>query len=439
MRTRRLIALAGTLAILGPALLAAEDRPVVRRVDFESIVHPWSAARITKAIDLAETQNEDLVLIRVDTPGGTVDAMNDIVKRMLNSKVPVVVWVGPSGSHAASAGFFILSAADVAAMAPGTRTGAASTVFMGGENREDDVLLKKANEDGAALCRSIADRRGRDVEACEEAVFSAKAWEETVALERGVIDLIAATEEELLEALDGRVIRRFDGSNVTLRTGNAEFRETEFSFRHQFMEILALPMVAYLLFTLGMVGIYVEFNHPGAIFPGVVGALCLLLFLLSAQALPVNAIGVLLILLGAVMFILEIKVTSFGMLTVGGVIALLIGSFMLIDGPIPEMRVPAGVSLPIASAVALLFIFVLRLAIKAQRERVGTGVEGLVGEAGDVTRALDPEGKVFIRGEIWNAVTVGGPLARGTRVRVVAVDELTLTVEAVAGREEGTS
>lgn len=422
-----------TLVLCGLALLVphalADDAPVIREVEFERMVNPFTAMRIIRAIDEAEEAGDEMVLIRLDTPGGLVVSMEDVVKRMLTSKVPVVVWVGPSGAHAASAGFLILIAADVAAMAPGTRTGAASTVMMGGENKEGDVLLKKSNEDLAALVRSIADRRGRNPEVCEKAVFDAKAYEETVALEMGLIDLVVASREELLEQLDEREVQLFDGSKVTLSTAGARFETSSFSFRHSFMEALAHPIVAYLLLLGGLAGLYIEFTHPGVVLPGVVGALCLLLFALTAQALPITAIGVLLILLAIVMFILEIKVVSFGMLTFGGVICLVLGSWLLIDGPIPELRLPLEVILPTSLAISAFCIFAVRLAAQAQRSRVGTGVEDLVERTGTVTRGLTPEGTVFLRGEIWAARSEDDPIEKGVRVKVVRVEGLRLIVE----------
>jgi membrane-bound serine protease (ClpP class) len=410
--------------------LQAAD-PVVRLVEFEGPITAISAMRITKAIDEAEEAGDELVLIVLDTPGGMVISMETIVKRMLSAEVPIVVWVGPSGAKAASAGFFLLISADVASMAPGTRTGAASTVYGTKESKEDDVLLKKSNEDLAALIRSIADHRGRDVEACEKAVFEAKAYEEQVAMEKGLVDLIATDREDLLAQLDGREIRRFDGSAATLRTAGASFAVTEFSLKHEFMELLAVPMVAAFLLFAGLLGIYVEFTHPGVVFPGVAGALCLLLFALSAQVLPISTIGVLLILLALVMFLLEIKVTSFGMLTLGGAVSLVVGGWMLVEGPIPELRVPLEFILPLALAVTLLCAIVVRFAIRAHRSKVSTGQEGLVGKTATVTEELAPDGKVFVHGEIWNAVTEGGPIPNGARVKIIGVDELMLTVAPV--------
>ena len=244
----------------------------------------------------------------------------------------------------------------------------------------------------------------------------------------------ASSREELLEKLDSMEIRRFDGTTVVLRTAGATFVTSQFSLRHEFMEMLAIPAIAYGLFLLGVLGIYVEMTHPGMVLPGVVGAMSLILFALSAQVLPISAIGVLLIVLALVMFILEIKVTSYGMLTLGGLACLIIGSWMLVDGPIPALRVPWGVFLPASLAIAGLCAFALRLAFKAQRAQVGTGVEGLAGETGTVTVELAPEGKIFVHGEIWNARSASGPVEAGRRVRVTKVDEMWLTVESLNGQ-----
>jgi membrane-bound serine protease (ClpP class) len=415
------------LGVLMPALAAD---PVVRLVEFETAITPLSAKRITQAIEDAEAAGDEFVLIELDTPGGLVFSMEEIVKAMLGAEVPIVVWVGPAGAQAASAGFFLLIAADVATMAPGTRTGAASTVFLG-DSKEGDVHLKKSNEDLAALIRSIATRRGRNPQVCQEAVVSAKAWEETVALEQGLVDLIVQSRQELLEQLDGREIERFDGSVETLHTANATFISSTFDLKHRFMEFLAKPAIAVLLLLGGVLGIYIEFTHPGVVLPGVVGVLCLILFGLMAQVLPVSLTGVLLIALGIVMFILEIKVVSFGMLTLGGAACLVGGSLMLIDGPIPELRVPWVTILPTSIAVAVLCAWIVRLVVRARSAQVSTGIEGLGGKVGSVVEALNPVGKVFVHGELWNAHSSGGEIPEGTQVRVVGVDNLNLSVEAL--------
>jgi membrane-bound serine protease (ClpP class) len=423
----------GLLALALAGTTAFAEGATIRLVEFESPITPLTAVRITQAIDDAEQAGDDLVLIELDTPGGYVDSTEKIVKRMLAAEVPIVVWVGPAGAKAASGGLFVLIAADVAAMAPGTRTGASSVVYAGGESREDDVLLKKANEDLAALARSVAEHRGRDAQAAERAVFEAKAYEEQVALEQKLIDLIAPSRDDLLKQLDGKDVRRFDGSVVVLHTADARFAVSEFSLRQEFMELLEVPWVAAFLLLAGMLGIYVEFTHPGVVFPGVAGALCLLLFALAAQALPISTIGVLLILLALVMFLLEIKVVSYGMLTVGGALSLAIGVWMLVEGPIPELRVPVTFVVPVALAVTGVCAFVVRLAVRSQRARPASGREGLLGEIGTVSDELAPAGRVFVHGESWGAVSSAGTIPGGARVRVVGVEGLTLIVAPAGG------
>jgi membrane-bound serine protease (ClpP class) len=403
----------------------AEAAPSIRLVEFDAPLTPLNVLRITRAIDDAETAGDAFVLIELDTPGGLVDSTEAAVKRMLAARVPIVVWVGPAGAKAASGGFFLLIAADVAAMAPGTRTGAAKTVFGVIESAEENRGLKKMDQDLAALARSIAARRGRDPKACEDAVFEARSYEESVALERRIVDLVVPTREALLAALDGRDVKRFDGTTTKLQTAGAGFVVTQFSLRHRFLETLATPILATLLLFAGLLGLYVEFTHPGVVFPGVVGALCLLLFALTAQVLPMSTIGILLVALGLLMFLLEIKVTSYGMLTVGGAACLLLGGFLLIDAPIPELRVPLTFLVPLAAAVTLVAAVAVRLAVRSQR----VPVVGMLGEIGTVLEDLAPTGRVFVHGEIWTATAAGAPIVRGERVRVKHAENLRLVVE----------
>jgi len=422
--TRWVFSLLAPLALAGWAEAAA---PTIRLVAFDAPLTPLNVQRITRAIDEAEAAGDAFVLIELDTPGGLVESTEAVVKRMLAARVPIVVWVGPAGAKAASGGFFLLIAADVAAMAPGTRTGAAKTVSGLIESAEENRGLKKMDQDLAALARSIAARRGRDAKACEDAVFEARSYEESVALERKIVDLVTPTREALLAALDGREVRRFDGTTERLATAGATFVVTRFSLRHRFLETLATPILATLLLFAGLLGLYVEFTHPGVVFPGVVGALCLLLFALTAQVLPMSTIGVLLVALGLLMFVLEIKVTSFGMLTVGGAACLLLGGFLLIDAPIPELRVPLAFLVPLSAAVTLVAAVAVRLAVRAQR----TPVAGMRGEIGTVREDLAPAGKVFVHGETWNATAGGRTIRCGERVRVLRVENLRLIVEPV--------
>jgi membrane-bound serine protease (ClpP class) len=403
----------------------AEAAPTIRLVEFDAPLTPLSVLHITRAIDDAESAGDALVLIQLDTPGGLVDSTEAAVKRMLAARVPVVVWVGPAGAKAASGGFFLLIAADVAAMAPGTRAGAAKTVYDTVESTEENRGLKKMDQDLAALARSIAARRGRDAQACEAAVFEARSYEESVALEHRIVDLVVPTREALLAALDGREVKRFDGTSAKLETAGATFVVTQFSLRHRFREALATPILATLLLFGGLLGLYVEFTHPGVVFPGVAGALCLLLFALTAQVLPMSTIGILLVALGLLMFLLEIKVASYGMLTVGGAACLLLGGFLLIDAPIPELRVPIAFLVPLAGAVTLVAVVAVRLAVRSQR----APVHGMLGEIGTVREELAPAGKVFVHGETWNASAAGATIPRGARVRVLRVEDLHLIVE----------
>lgn len=419
--------------------VGAEQAPVIRWVDFDQSVNPISIHRIIRAIEEAEANGEDLIIIRLDTPGGLVTSLDITVKAILNSQVPIVVWVAPPGAHAASAGFFILIAADVAVMSPGTRTGAASTIVIGGENREDDVGLKKMNEDSAALLRSIAERRGRNKQACEEAVFAAKAFEESVALERGLIDFVADDRDHLLELLDGREVRRFDGEIITLRTSGAVFVESKFDTKQLFFEFLANPAVAYLLLMVGSFLVYFELRNPGMFLPGIVGAICLLLFAVAAMSLPVSLLGGMLIALAVVLFLLEIKIVSHGLLTLGGVASLIGGSLILFDGPIPELRVPPIVFVPVSLVISLFIVTAMRMAVRAARVQVATGVEGLEAKIATVTRLLDPRGKVFVHGETWDAVSRSGRVPEGAKVRVVAVEDMMLTVEPVSGETDEVS
>lgn len=411
------------------ASLAAE--PTVRLVEFDQPVTAASIQRIVRGIEDATTARDECVLVRIDTPGGSVDAMETAVKAMLASEVPIVTWVGPAGSRAASAGFFILLASDVAAMAPGTRTGAASVVFGIGKSEDGDVLLRKATNDAAALARSIAEHRGRPLEVVEKAVISAEAFTDAAALEAGLVDLVVRDLDELLAQLDGRSFRRFDGTEGTLRTKGATFVESERTWTQRFTEVLASPVLAFFLLLVGLGWLYIEFSNPGLILPGVVGALCLLLFAFAARMLPFSVIGFLLILLGIVMFVLEVKVTSYGLLGIGGTVCVVLGSLMLFPGPVPELRLPLGVVLPASLTFAGLCAVAIRFAVSAQREPVATGNEGLLRATATVTEALDPEGRVFVHGEIWSAIAPGASIPKGSRVRVVAVEDMRLRVVAV--------
>jgi membrane-bound serine protease (ClpP class) len=408
--------------------------PVVGWIRIEDAVQPASAGFLDRALRWARRADCSCLVLELDTPGGLDTSMRRMVKAILASPVPVVVYVAPPGSRAASAGVFLMLAAHVAAMAPGTNLGAAHPVSIGGglpgggEARGDSTMTEKVVNDAAAYVRSLAAQRGRNAEWAERAVRASVSITGDEALQLGVIDLIAADRAALLERLDGRVVETARG-RVTLRTAGARVIEMRPDLRDQALGAIANPNVAYLLLLLGALGIFFELSHPGTLFPGIVGALSLLLAFFALQMLPVRATGVALILLSIVLFILEIKVTSFGALAMGGVAALLFGSLMLFDSA-SGVRLSLGVIVPSVIVVGALFIVAVVLAVQAQSRRAVTGAEGLVGEIGVARTALAREGKVFVHGELWDAWS-GRPVPAGGRVRVVRMSGLRLEVEPV--------
>ncbi len=399
-------------------------------VEISDAITPVSARRVVETVKAAETEGAELVIIQLDTPGGLDTAMREATKAILGSAVPVVVWVGPPGARAASAGMFITIAAHVAAMAPGTNIGAAHPVGVGGMGAPDTTMASKVENDAVAYARSIAVARGRNADWAEKAVRESASIDAETAVAEGVVDLIAEDIPALLAALDGRVIRTA-AFVETLRTEGATVREREMSLRERLLSIITNPNIAYLLFLAGILGIFFELSTPGAILPGVIGGISLILALFAFQTLTVNLAGVLLVLLAVVMFLLEIKVPSHGLLSIGGVISLLLGSLMLFRGP-AGMGVSLGVVIPAILVTAGFFIFAIAMALKAQRPTPVTGVEGMIGWVGTAIEDLEPDGKILIRGEIWDA-TSPSAIRKGEKVRVVSVDGLHLHVR----RSEG--
>jgi membrane-bound serine protease (ClpP class) len=410
----------------------------VVRMRVDDTIQPASQRYIERVLEGADAAGADLVVMELDTPGGLLDTTRDITSAIIESPVPIVVYVSPSGARAASAGFFILMAADVAAMAPGTNTGAAHPVGGQGENLPDDVR-DKATNDAAAMVRSLAEQRGRNPETAERAVRESISLTADEALGEGLIDLIAPNLEDLLDQLDGREVVRASGDAVVLDLEDRSVVMVEPSFAEQLFSVLANPNIAYLLMALGALGLYVEITHPGGILPGVVGLIFLLLGLYSVSVLPVSWAGVALIFVAVLLFILEVKVTSYGLLTVGGIISFVLGSLMLFDGPIPAMRVSLGVVLPAAVVFALLTGFLLTRVVRAYRSRPMTGPEGLVDEIGRAIGDLAPTGKVAVHGEYWDARSVGGTVAGGSKVRVVAVGDRVIDVVPLGESLEGSS
>ena len=420
---------AGGVSGLGYA--QAPDRPLVVVAEFDGIIHPISAEFLTETINQADTSDADVVVLILRTPGGLLDSTRTIVSRMITSRAPVVVFVGPAGSRAASAGFVITLAADVAVMAPGTHIGAAHPVSGTGES-VDETMAEKAASDTAAYVRSLAAARGRNLALAEEAVLESRAFTDGEALEATppLIDFRAQDLDDVLRQLDGRTVTRFDGRTTTLRTANAEVRRVDMTRRQEFLGAIAHPQIATLLLTLGMLGLTIELWNPGAIVPGVAGGLCLLLAFFAFQILPVSTTGLLLILFGLALLIAELMIPSFGVLGIGGTVSLVLGSMMLTRDAIPGVQVSLGFIVPMALALAAITLFLGRLALTSQLRRSVTGVDGMIGVSGLARGVVGPNepGNVDIHGEIWRAQSAS-PIGAGQPVRVTAVDGLTLTVE----------
>lgn len=424
----------GALAFSLPRATADEQAhaPVVLRMELNREVEPVLATYIDEGIADAQHQQAALILITMDTPGGLSESMKDIIQHILSSKVPVAVYVWPAGARGASAGFFILLSADIAAMAPATHTGAASPVVaIGGFDLQvDETMKRKILNDATAFLRSYADKRGRNPALAETAVTDAKAFTEKEALNGKMIDLIADSPEDLLRQLDGRTITRFDGTKTTLDLKNAQMSEFELSGRQKFLARIVEPDVFFVLLLLGALGLYTEFTHPGMIAPGVIGGICAVLALYAMHLLPVNFAGVLLILLALVLFILEAKFTSHGVLAVGGVVAMLLGAMFLVRSPLTQGGVSLGVALAATVPFAVIVIFLMRLVLHSRTWKSATGPEELIGAEGLAVSALaaGTEGMIRVHGELWRAISPSA-VPEGKSVRVRSVEGLKLHVE----------
>jgi membrane-bound serine protease (ClpP class) len=404
--------------------------PVVYSADVDSIIHPVSAEYMIQTMDRADRAGATLVIFTLRTPGGLVDSTREIITHMLAARTPIAIFIGPSGTRAASAGFLLTIAADVAAMAPGTHIGAAHPVAGSGE-KMDETMAKKVTEDLAAYARTLASRRHRNVKLAEQAVNDSRAFtdEEALGASPPLIDVVAPDIAELLRKLDGRTVVRFDGAQLVLRTANAHVVAIDMSLRQRVLSAIAHPNVAYILLSLGTLGLTIELWSPGAVLPGVAGGLCLLLAFFAFQILPVNYAGLLLILFGLVLLVLEIKMTSYGLLTAGGLASLIFGSMILMDSSEPDLQLSLRFVLPIVFGLGGIGIFLTRLAVAAQRIQPVTGAAGMIGEVGRALTAIEPgkPGLVATHGETWKAIAEE-PLAEGDRVSITRVDGLTLTV-----------
>ena len=391
-------------------------------------INPTTYDYLKQGIEHAKNKNAQAVIIEMNTPGGLLQSTRDIVTEFLNSKIPIIVYVSPKGSRAASAGVFITMAAHIAVMAPGTNIGAAHPVSSQGEM--DSVMSGKVTNDAAAFIRTISEKRDRNVEWAEDAVRNSVSITETEALEINVIDLIAPNRSELLKMLDGQKVI-IENDTTILATTNAVIEEQKMNWQYEILNLLSDPNISYILFLIGMYGLMFELYNPGSIFPGVAGAIAMILALYSMHTLPLNYAGLALIVVGIILFLLEIKITSYGLLSIGGAVALFFGSIMLYqnDGPMEFVEVSLAVIIPFVIATALFFVFVVGAGLKAQKRKVETGEQGMIGAEGIVVTPLNPNGQVRVQGEIWGAESVEGKIMKDSKITVTEIHGLLLKVK----------
>jgi membrane-bound serine protease (ClpP class) len=407
----------------------------IARIDLSGAIDPITAEFVIRSITRAEAEQASLILMRLQTPGGFGSSMEEIITRMLSSRVPIVVYVAPSGAKAASAGFFILLAADVAAMAPGTNTGAAHPLMaIGGfpvdGGQAGKTLTEKITSNSTAFLRSIASKRNRNVAEAEKGVVESKSFTDTEALQARLIDIIARDENELLAKLQGYKVRTFSGEERVLDVRDQERVDYQMTAREKLLATISQPNLALLLGICGLVLLYFEFTHPGFIAPGVIGGICLLLSVLGLSFLPINYVGVLLIFLAIGLFVAEVKVGGFGVLGIGGLVAMVIGMLILIDTPDPAVRIGLFTALALALPFAAIFLILLVALFKSLRQKVATGDQGMVGLIGIADSDIHQSGRIRVRGEYWTARS-SSPIARGRTVRVLEVENLMLKVEEV--------
>jgi len=400
--------------------------------ELSGVISPASSSYLLRVVELAEKNDASCLIVKLDTPGGLDESMREITKRILNAEIPIIVYVAPKGARAASAGVFILYASHIAAMAPGTNIGAAHPVSMGGE-KMDSVMLEKVTNDAVAYIKALAKERGRNQEWAERAVRESASIDAETALELGVCEIIAEDEEDLIAKLDGRTTK-VKGKRITLKTESKPVKRVAMTLRERLLLILTNPNIAYILLLLGIYGLFFELQNPGMIFPGMVGGICLILGFYALHLLPVNYAGVALIILSAILFILEIYVTSQGVLAIGGIISLVMGSLILFESNVPFLRVSWEVIMIVAIIIAGFFIFILAMGVRAQFKRRVTGKEGLVGEIGTAKTDIKPTGgTVLVHGEYWNAVS-DTLIKKNQKVKVVSVKEMIVHVELVKSK-----
>jgi membrane-bound serine protease (ClpP class) len=428
MKTSALLRVIGFMLLV--AFWSSPARAEIVKVVVDDTIQPITAEYISRAIDQAARSNAQAVLIEMNTPGGLVSSTREIIEKITSSPVPVIVYVTPTGGHAGSAGIFILESADVAAMAPGTAAGAAHPVALIGpvQMKPDDEMKRKIENDTAALIRSVASKRGRNVEAAEGAVRESKSFTEQEALSQHLIDYIASSPEDLFRQMQGKSFKRFHGETASLNLVGQSMVAYQMTLKERILDVLMDPNVAFLILAIGALSLYVEFNHPGAVIPGTVGVVFILVAAFALNLLPTRWAALVLILGAFALFAAEAKFASHGVLTVGGIALLTLGGLLLVDSPIPELRVHIATALAVSIPLGVITAFLMGIALRARRNKIVTGEQGLVGETGVVQSALAPQGKVFVHGEIWDAVS-SSELPPGQLVVVRGVDGLTLRVD----------
>jgi membrane-bound serine protease (ClpP class) len=409
------------------SIVASAD---VLKVALNDTIQPITEEYIARAIAEAERRNDQAVLIEINTPGGLLDSTRKIIQSITSSTVPVIVYVAPSGARAGSAGIFVLEAADVAAMAPGTNAGAAHPVLLGplAPKIIDDEMKRKIENDTAALMRSVASRRGRNVEVAESAVLQSKSFTEQEALSQHLIDFVASSDNDLFRQMEGRTFKRFDGKEVSLHLAGQKVSSFDMTLKERILNHLMDPNFSFILLAIGALALYAEFNHPGAVIPGTVGVVFILIAAFALNLLPTRFAALALILGAFALFAAEAKFASHGVLTVGGIVLFTLGGLLLVDSPIPEMRVHLLTALAVSVPLGIITAFLMSIAVKARRNKLVSGAQGLIGEIGTAQTALIPAGKIFVHGELWDAVS-SSEVSTGQRVVVRRIDGLLLQVE----------
>jgi len=415
------------LGFAAALILSSAASAEVLKIVVDDTIQPITGEYIARAIDQAQRRNDQAVLIEINTPGGLVDSTREIIEKITTSPVPVIVYVAPAGSRAGSAGIFILEAADIAAMAPGTNAGAAHPVVLGGE-KLDDIMKQKLENDTAALMRSVVSRRGRNVEAAQSAVLQSKSFTDQEALSEHLIDYIASSQDDLFRQMEGKSFKRFNGQEVTLKLSGKAVVPFGMTLKERILDHLMDPNIAFILLAIGALALYAEFNHPGAVVPGTVGVVFILIAVFALNLLPTRFAALGLILAAFALFAAEAKFVTHGVLTVGGITLLTLGGLLLVDSPIPEMRVRLLTALAVSIPLGLITAFLMSIALKARRNKRVSGSEGLIGETGIAQTTLSPRGKIFVHGELWDAVS-SSDVSVGQSVVVRRVNGLVLQVE----------